>query len=54
MSSVSNPTPTSTDGQQPLAMGTRLKSSLGKYYTIDKVLSKRPAAGRLWCVYRAT
>lgn len=54
MSSASNPTPTSADGQQPLAIGTQLKSSLGKCYTIDKVLSERPAAGRLWCVYRAT
>ncbi|KAI1114990.1 kinase-like protein [Nemania sp. NC0429] len=40
--------------QQPLPMGFQLKSSLDKCYVIDEVLSERPAAGRIWCVYRAT
>ncbi|KAK0741435.1 kinase-like domain-containing protein [Schizothecium vesticola] len=54
MSSISAPTSASPPGQQPLPMGTQIKSSLGKSYVIDGVLSERPAAGRLWCVYRAT
>ncbi|KAI0818037.1 kinase-like protein [Xylaria sp. FL0064] len=54
MSSVFTPTSTSAIGQQPLPRGLQLKSSLDKYYVIDEVLSERPAAGRIWCVYRAT
>ncbi|KAK3904458.1 kinase-like domain-containing protein [Staphylotrichum tortipilum] len=53
MSSVSAPTSTSAIRQQPLPIGLQLKSSLGKCYIIDEVLSERPAAGRIWCVYRA-
>ncbi|KAI1423748.1 kinase-like protein [Xylaria sp. FL1777] len=54
MSSVFTPTSTSAIGQQPLPRGLQLKSSLDKCYVIDEVLSERPAAGRIWCVYRAT
>ncbi|KAK7740671.1 hypothetical protein SLS53_005139 [Cytospora paraplurivora] len=54
MSSVSTPTPASPIGQQPLPKGLQLKSSLDKCYVVDEVLSERPAAGRIWCVYRAT
>ncbi|KAI1291253.1 kinase-like protein [Xylaria venustula] len=54
MSSVFTPTSTSAIGQQPLPKGLQLKSSLDKCYVIDEVLSERPAAGRIWCVYRAT
>lgn len=39
---------------QPLPIGSHLDSSQGKRYAIDEVLSERPAAGRIWCVYRAT
>ena len=53
-SSVSAPTSAFAIGQQPLPMGSQLKSSLGRFYVIDEVLSERPAAGRIWCVYRAT
>ncbi|AEO71048.1 uncharacterized protein THITE_2123010 [Thermothielavioides terrestris NRRL 8126] len=55
LSSVSTPTSASaiTIGQQPLPVGSKLKSSLGKSYVIDEVLSERPAAGRIWCVYHA-
>ena len=54
MSSVSAPTPASAIGQQPLSMRLQLESSLGKCNAIDEVLSERPAAGMIWCVYRAT
>jgi len=54
ISSISATTSASPTGQHPLPMGTRLKSSLGKSYVIDTVLSERPAAERIWCVYRAT
>ena len=54
MSSASAPNSASAIGQQPLPMGLQLKSSLGKSYVVQEVLSERPAAGRIWCVYRAT
>ncbi|KAH6626063.1 hypothetical protein B0J18DRAFT_130431 [Chaetomium sp. MPI-SDFR-AT-0129] len=54
LSSVSAPTSVSSIGQQPVPKGVQLKSSLGNCYVIDEVLSQRPAAGRIWCVYRAT
>ncbi|KAI0547290.1 kinase-like domain-containing protein [Xylaria curta] len=54
MSSVFTHTSTSAIGQQPLPKGLQLKSSRDKCYVIDEVLSERPAAGRIWCVYRAT
>ncbi|KAI1120361.1 kinase-like protein [Nemania abortiva] len=54
MSSISTPTSTSAIGQQPLPRGLQVKSSLEKCYVIDEVLSERHAAGRIWCVYRAT
>ncbi|KAI3321872.1 kinase-like protein [Xylariaceae sp. AK1471] len=53
-SSFFTPTSTSAIGQQRLPGGLQLKSSLDKCYVIDEVLSERPAAGRIWCVYRAT
>src|SRR3569833_3848078 len=53
MSSVFASTPASAVRQRPLPMGLQLKSSLGKCYVIDEVLSERPAAGRIWCVFRA-
>ncbi|KAI0968255.1 kinase-like protein [Xylaria arbuscula] len=54
MSSVFTPTSTSAIKRQPLPKGLQLKSSLDKCYVIDEVLSERSAAGRIWCVYRAT
>ncbi|KAK4243044.1 kinase-like domain-containing protein [Corynascus novoguineensis] len=54
MSLVSAPTSTPAIGQQPLPIGLQLKSSLGKCYVIDEVLSKRPGARRIWCIYRTT
>ncbi|KAK3302912.1 kinase-like domain-containing protein [Chaetomium strumarium] len=54
MSSVSTPTSGYPIGQQSLHKGLHLNSSLDKWYVIHEVLSERPAAGRVWCVYRAT
>ncbi|KAK5654702.1 hypothetical protein OQA88_7026 [Cercophora sp. LCS_1] len=54
MPSVSAPPSASAVGKQPLPIGLQLKSSLRKCYVIDEVLSERSAAGRIWCVYRAT
>ncbi|KAK4122596.1 kinase-like protein [Parathielavia appendiculata] len=54
ISSVSTRTWVSAIAQQPLPTGLQLKSSLGKCYVVDKVLSERHAAGRIWYVYRAT
>jgi hypothetical protein len=53
-SSVFTPSSTSAIGQQPLCKGFQLESSLDKRYIVDEVLSERPAAGRVWYVYRAT
>ncbi|KAI5926593.1 kinase-like protein [Camillea tinctor] len=49
-----NPHPIYSFVQQPLPKGSRLKSSLDKYYVIGEVLKERPVAGKIWCVYRAT
>ncbi|KAK4206848.1 kinase-like domain-containing protein [Rhypophila decipiens] len=38
---------------QPLPPSSQVGSSLGKGYIIDEVLYERPAAGRVWRVYRA-
>lgn len=54
VSSVFAPTSASAIRRQPLPMGLQLKSPLDKCYIIDEVLSERHAAGRIWCVYRAT
>ncbi|KAK4033837.1 kinase-like domain-containing protein [Parachaetomium inaequale] len=54
MSSVSTPISASAIGQQPLPIGLQVRSSLDKSYVVDEVLSERPAAGRIWYVYRAT
>ncbi|KAH6623288.1 kinase-like domain-containing protein [Chaetomium tenue] len=50
ISSVSALASTPTIAQQPVPfpVGLKLKSSLGKCYVIDEVLSERPVAGRIW------